>query len=81
MFAKDDNISRRRGRGHYKRRGGGIYNQDMNNVRDLEKMVILPIIVEILGIKLLTRKSKYKIKGMIKGTLLNLHIMLLHIVI
>ena len=55
--------------------------KERNNVIDVEKLVILPVIVELLGIKLLTRKSKQKIKEMIKVTLLNLHIMLLHIVI
>ena len=61
--------------------GGEYLIKERNNVIDVEKLVILPIIVELLGIKLLTRKSKYKIKEMIKVTLLNLHIMLLHIVI
>ena len=61
--------------------GGEDLIKEKNNVIDVEKLVILPVIVELLGIKLLTRKSKYKIKEMIKVTLPNLHIMLLHIAI
>ena len=61
--------------------GGEDLIKERNNVIDVEKLVILPVIVELLGIKLLTRKSKYKIKEMIKVTLPNLHIMLLHIAI
>ena len=61
--------------------GGEYLIKERNNVIDVVKLVILLVIVELLGIKLLTRKSKYKIKEMIKVTLLNLHIMLLHIVI
>ena len=61
--------------------GGEDLIKERNNVIDVEKLVILPVIVELLGIKLLTRKRKYKIKEMIKVTLLNLHITLLHIVI
>ena len=55
--------------------------KERNNVIDVEKLVILPAIIELLGRKLLTRKSKYKIKEMINVTLLNMHIILLHIVI
>ena len=61
--------------------GGDYLIKERNNVIDVEKLVILPVIIELLGIKLLTRKNKYKIKEMIKVTLLNMHIMLLHIVI
>ena len=61
--------------------GGEDLIKERNNVIDVEKLVILPVIVELLRIKSLTRKSKYKIKEMIKVTLLNMHIMLLHIVI
>ena len=57
--------------------GGEGLIKERNNVIDVEKLVILRVIVELLGIKLLTRKRKYKIKV----TLLNLYIMLLHIVI
>ena len=56
--------------------GGEDLIKEENNVIDVEKLVILPLIVELLGIKLLTRKSKYKIKEMIKVTLLNLHIVI-----
>ena len=61
--------------------GGGHIIKERNNVIDVANLVILPIIVELSGRKLLTRKSKYKIKETIKVTLMNLHIMLLHIVI
>ena len=47
----------------------------------VEKLVILLVIVEFLRRKLLKGKRKYKIKEMIKVTLMNLHIMSLHIVI
>ena len=82
-FANDENRSRGWGRGQRGQyRGRGEYLiKERNNVIDEEKMVILRVIVELLGIKLLTRKSKYKINEMIKVTLLDLHIMLLHIVI
>ena len=56
--------------------GGVDLIKERNNVINVEKLVILPVIVELLGIKLLTRKSKYKIKEMIKVTLLNLHIVI-----
>ena len=52
--------------------GGEDLIKERNNVIDVEKLVILLVIVELLGIKLLTRKSKYKIKV----TLLNLHIVI-----
>ena len=58
-------------------KGGEYLIKERNNVIDVEKLVILPVIVEHIGRKLLTRKRKYKIKV----TLLNMHIMLLHIVI
>ena len=83
-FAKDENRSIGRGRGQrgqYRGRWVEDLIKERNNVIDVEKLVILPVMVELLGIKLLTRKSKYKITEMIKVTLLNLHIMLLHIVI
>ena len=55
-FAKDENRSRGRGRGQrgqYRGRGEDLI-KERNNVIDVEKLVILPVIVELLGIKLLT---------------------------
>ena len=82
-FANDENRSRGRSRGQrgkYKGRGEDLI-KERSNVIDVEKLVILHVIVEFHGRKLLTRKRKYKKKGTIKVILLNLHIMLLHIVI
>ena len=61
--------------------GGEDLIKERNNAIDVEKLVILLVIVELHGIKLLTKRRKYKIKEIIKVTLMNLHIMLFHIVI
>ena len=76
--AKNENRSRGRGRGQRGQyRGRGEYLiKERNNVIDVEKLVILPVIVELLERKLLTRKRKHMIKIMIKVTLLNLHIVI-----
>ena len=82
-FAKDENRSKGQGRGqrgHYIGRGEDLI-KERNYVINVEKIVILLVIIESLGRKLLTRKRKCKIKETINVTLLNLHIMLLHIVI
>ena len=60
-FAKDENRSRGQGRGErgqYRGRGGRFKIKERNNVIDVEKLVILPVIVELHGRKLLTRKRK-----------------------
>ena len=68
-FAKDENRNRGRGRGQrgtYRGRGEDLI-KERNNVIDVEKLVILPVIVELTRRKMLTRKSPKQDKGNDKG--------------